>query len=55
MKKKKGRLIPLSVQNLVDCGNETGNFGCAGGFISNAFTYIINKGISKDADYKNMV
>ncbi|XP_060743236.1 cathepsin S-like isoform X2 [Tachysurus vachellii] len=52
MKMKKGRLVPLSVQNLVDCSSEEGNRGCSGGLLTNAFNYIINhRGISKDADY----
>ncbi|KAK3558608.1 hypothetical protein QTP86_021665 [Hemibagrus guttatus] len=52
MKKRKGEIVPLSVQNLVDCSSEEGNHGCTRGCITNAFNYIINQdGISKDADY----
>ncbi|XP_046714892.1 cathepsin S, ortholog 1 isoform X2 [Silurus meridionalis] len=52
MMKKSGRLVPLSVQNLVDCSVMEGNHGCKGGFMTNAFMYIIhNKGIDSDAFY----
>lgn len=52
MKKKKGRLVPLSVQNLVDCSSEEGNHGCTGGCMTNAFNYIVNqRGISKESMY----
>ncbi|XP_053346240.1 cathepsin S, ortholog 1 [Clarias gariepinus] len=52
MKMKKGRLVHLSVQNLVDCSKEEGNHGCSGGLMTNAFTYIVNqRGISQDSDY----
>ncbi|XP_058264369.1 procathepsin L-like isoform X2 [Hemibagrus wyckioides] len=52
MKKKKGRLVPLSVQNLVDCSFEEGNHGCTGGYVTNAFNYIVNqRGISKESVY----
>ncbi|TUP51214.1 Cathepsin S [Bagarius yarrelli] len=52
MKKKKGRLVPLSVQNLVDCSFTEGNRGCVGGLLTNAFNYIINQeGISSDSEY----
>ncbi|KAI5100938.1 cathepsin S,-like 1 isoform X2 [Silurus meridionalis] len=52
MKKKKGVLVPLSVQQLVDCSHATGNQGCFGGLPTNAFDYIINnKGISTEFNY----
>ncbi|MCJ8735519.1 hypothetical protein PDJAM_G00247970, partial [Pangasius djambal] len=52
MMKKKSPLVPLSVQNLIDCSSTEGNHGCLGGLVTNAFNYIINhNGISKDADY----
>ncbi|XP_053369367.1 procathepsin L-like [Clarias gariepinus] len=52
MMKETHQLVPLSAQNLVDCSVTEGNHGCRGGFMTNAFSYIIhNKGIDSDAFY----
>uniref|UniRef100_A0A3Q2DV16 Cathepsin S-like n=1 Tax=Cyprinodon variegatus TaxID=28743 RepID=A0A3Q2DV16_CYPVA len=52
LKKNKGILMSLSTQNLVDCSSKYGNYGCRGGFMSNAFQYVINnQGIDSDAAY----
>ncbi|XP_058475619.1 cathepsin S-like [Solea solea] len=52
LKKTTGVLKSLSPQNLVDCSVRYGNHGCNGGFMINAFQYVIkNKGIASDKVY----
>ncbi|XP_067468895.1 cathepsin S, ortholog 1 [Thunnus thynnus] len=52
MKKRRGVLVPLSPQNLVDCSTFDGNRGCRGGYISKAFSYVIrNKGVDSESFY----
>jgi C1A family cysteine protease len=48
---KTGELISLSMQQLLDCATN-GNDGCRGGWMDNAFTYIIqNHGLTTEASY----
>ncbi|CAO2596384.1 Cathepsin Q [Lemmus lemmus] len=50
--KKTGKLIPLSVQNLVDCSKTIGNHGCDWGNTYYAFIYAwANGGLEAEATY----
>jgi len=50
--RKSGKLVSLSVQQLVECSSDYGNFGCSGGFTENAFQYLAeNGGIETEQSY----
>lgn len=52
MYRKKGSLIALSEQQLVDCSWDFGNAGCRGGLMNYAFKYIKrNGGICSSSAY----
>ena len=44
-----GNLINLSEQELVDCA--THNYGCGGGWLTDAFHYVISRGITSEKNY----
>lgn len=44
-----GILESLSPQNLVDC--DTGDNGCSGGLMTNAYEYIMQQGVSTEDEY----
>lgn len=49
---KTGTLLDLSEQELIDCANLGRTHGCTGGFMTDAFQYIIeNQGISFEQNY----
>ncbi|XP_010914479.1 senescence-specific cysteine protease SAG39-like [Elaeis guineensis] len=47
---KTGNLIPLAPQQIMDC--DPNSLGCKGGWVSNAFIYVINNGgIASEVNY----
>ncbi|KAH3803140.1 procathepsin L-like [Dreissena polymorpha] len=50
--KKSGKTTDLSEQDLVDCTKGGyGNYGCRGGWMTNAFNYIRRRGVSTEKCY----
>lgn len=50
---RKTSILPrLSMQQVIDCSTDYGNFGCSWGNYGNAFQYIKYNGIANGIDYK---
>ncbi|CAI0429639.1 unnamed protein product [Linum tenue] len=50
--RKKGKLVSLSEQELVDCDTKGEDQGCGGGLMDDAFKFIIqNKGLTTETNY----
>lgn len=53
--KRISKIIPLSVQQMVDCSIEAGNHGCSGGSLRNTLRYLEQSGgIMRSQDYPYM-
>ena len=47
----KGNTFLASAQELLDCTDAYGNYGCNGGYMSNSFKYIKEKRLHVESDY----
>lgn len=50
--RRTGKVVPLSVQQIVDCSNRVGNGGCRGGSLMASLKYLKStKGMMRAVDY----
>ncbi len=49
--KKTGQLVSLSEQNLMDCSKSYGTYGCSGGWMSDAYDYVVSNGLESTNTY----
>lgn len=46
-----GFFVPLSVQQIVDCADNGLTYGCHGGFLEGAYSYVQMNGLMTDYSY----
>ncbi|CAO1330975.1 unnamed protein product [Diamesa serratosioi] len=46
-----GKLVSLSVQEIIDCSNSYANIGCEGGTMVSVFQYVFDNGIASEEIY----
>ena len=40
--------LEFSVQQIIDCSNNSLSFGCDGGFLEGPFSYLLNHGVTTE-------
>lgn len=48
---KNDKLVKFSDQQVIDCSEDYGNEGCGGGFMDQAFWYMIDQGLAGNKTY----